>query len=175
MCMKIMRSFISYQTNEGLIYLEIIALESWNLLSWWRKHAGRKIVRGVARSRNTGGGLLLQHRPVEGVVVLVVERPEEDPVELAEVHVVRRLLEPQAAAVVEVHGELCGEALAQHLCILYSQKMKADLIVLPIMRRARLYLNRRRHLLLADLLILLLLGGRLQTLPWKRTPIDVHY
>ena len=132
-------------------------------------------MRGVTRSRDTCGGLLLQHRPVERVVVLVVERPEEDPVELAEVHVVRRLLEPQAAAVVEVHGELCGEALAQHLCILYSQKMKADLIVLPIMRRARLYLNRRRHLLLADLLILLLLGGRLQTLPWKRTPVNVHY
>jgi hypothetical protein len=56
---------------------------------------------------------------------------------------------------------------------LYSQKMKADLIVLPIMRRARLYLNRRRHLLLADLLILLLLSGRLQTLPWKRPPVDM--
>ena len=80
-------------------------------------------MRGVARSRNTCGGLLLQHRPVERVVVLVVERPEEDPVELAEVHVVRRLLEPQAAAVVEVHGELCGEALAQHLCILNSNHM----------------------------------------------------
>ena len=128
-------------------------------------------MRGVVRSRNTCGGLLLQHRPVERVVVLVVERPEEDPVELAEVHVVRRLLEPQAAAVVEVHGELCGEALAQHLGILYSRRMKADLIVLLIMMRARVYLNRRRHLLLADLLILLLLGGRLQTLPWKRTPV----
>ena len=80
-------------------------------------------MRGVVRSRNTSGGLLLQHRPVERVVVLVVERPEEDPVELAEVHVVRRLLEPQAAAVVEVHGELCGEALAQHLCILNSNHM----------------------------------------------------
>ena len=151
------------------IYLEITALESWNLLSWWRRHAGREIVRGVTRSRNTCGGLLLQHRPVERVVVLVVERPEEDPVELAEVHVVRRLLEPQAAAVVEVHGELCGEALAQHLYI------NSGLIVLLIMVRARLYLDRCRHLLLADLLILLLLGGRLQTLPWKRTPGNVHY
>ena len=131
-------------------------------------------MRGVARSRNTCGGLLLQHRPVERVVVLVVERPEEDPVELAEVHVVWRLLEPQAAAVVEVHGELCGEALAQHLYILYSQRMKADFIVLLIMMRARSYLNRRRHLLLADLLILLLLSGRLQTLPWKGTPEHVN-
>ena len=127
-CMKILRHFISYQMNEGLQYLETTALERWNLLSWWRWHAGRKIVRGVTRSRNTCSGFLLQHRPVERVVVLVVERPEEDPVELAEVHVVRRLFEPQAAAVVEVHGELCGEALAQHLYILYSQKMKANLV-----------------------------------------------
>ena len=130
---------------------------------------------GVTLSGHGGGSLLFQHGPVECVVVLGVERPEEDPVELAEVHVVRRLLEPQAAAVVEVHGELCGEALAQHLFIKASQRMNSDLIVLPIMRLARLYLNRRRHLLLADLLILLLLGGRLQTLPWKRTPVDVHY
>ena len=86
-------------------------------------------MRGVVRSRNTSGGLLLQHRPVERVVVLVVERPEEDPVELAEVHVVRRLLEPQAAAVVEVHGELCGEALAQHLRILNSNHRKAVVMV----------------------------------------------
>ena len=131
-------------------------------------------MRGVARSRNTCGGLLLQHRPVERVVVLVVERPEEDPVELAEVHVVRRLLEPQAAAVVEVHGELCGEALAQHLYILNSNHRK-EVSRISKLLRARLYLNRCRHLLLADLLILLLLGGRLQTLPWKRTPVDVHY
>ena len=156
------------------IYLEITALESWNLLSWWRRHAGREIVRGVTRSRNTCGGLLLQHRPVERVVVLVVERPEEDPVELAEVHVVRRLLEPQAAAVVEVHGELCGEALAQHLCILNSNHRRAVVVGFKLLR-ALLYLNRRRHLLLTDLLILLLLGGRLQTLPWKRTPGNVHY
>ena len=133
-------------------------------------------MRGVARPRNTCGGLLLQHRPVERVVVLVVERPEEDPVELAEVHVVRRLLEPQAAAVVEVHGELCGEALAQHLYILNSYDIDRKAVVrISKLLRAHLYLNRRRHLLLADLLILLLLGGRLQTLPWKRTPVHVHY
>ena len=129
-------------------------------------------MRGVTRSRNTCSGLLLQHRPVERVVVLVVERPEEDPVELAEVHVVRRLLEPQAAAIVEVHGELCGEALAQHLCILNSNHRKAIVMGFRLLR-ALLYLNRRRHLLLADLLILLFLGGRLQTLPWKRTPVDM--
>ena len=36
-------------------------------------------MRGVTRSRNTCGGLLLQHRPVERVVVLVVQCPEQDP------------------------------------------------------------------------------------------------
>ena len=71
-------------------------------------------MRGVTRSRDTCGGLLLQHRPVERVIVLVVERPEEDPVELAEVHVVRRLLEPQTSAVVQIHGELGGETLANN-------------------------------------------------------------
>ena len=72
-------------------------------------------MRGVARSRNTCGGLLLEHRPVEGVVVLVVEGPEEDSEELAQVHVVWCLFEAQPAAVVEVHGKLCWETLAQHL------------------------------------------------------------
>ena len=47
----------------------------------------------------------------------MVERPEEDPEELSEVHVVRRLLKAQPSAVVEVHCKLCGETLAQHLNI----------------------------------------------------------
>ena len=69
------------------------------------------------RLRNTCSGLLLEHRPVEGVVVLVVERPEEDSEELAQIHVVWRLFEAQPAAVVEIHGKLCWETLAQHLHI----------------------------------------------------------
>ena len=79
------------------------------LRRWW--HIRRKI----RWSRNTCSSLLLEHCPVEGVVVLVVECPEEDPEELAQVHVVRRLFEPQAAAVVEVHCKLSWETLAQHL------------------------------------------------------------
>ena len=38
-----------------------------------------------------------------------------EPEKLAQVHVVRRLLKAQAAAVVEIHCKLCWESLAQHL------------------------------------------------------------
>lgn len=41
----------------------------------------------------------------------MVEGAEEDAEELPEVHVVGRLVEAQAPAVVEVHGELGGVAL----------------------------------------------------------------
>ena len=58
---------------------------------------------------------LLQHGPVEGVVVLVVEGAEQDAEQLPQVHVVGALLEPEAAAVVEVHGEFGGEPFAQDL------------------------------------------------------------
>ena len=55
--------------------------------------------------------LLLQDGPVEDVVVLVVEGAEQDAEQLAQVHVVGRLLEAQAAAVVQVHGKLCRVTL----------------------------------------------------------------
>ena len=91
----------------------------------WRRHVGRK----VGWSRNTCGSFLLQHCPVECVVILVVQSAEQDPEarirdcknlkwepeKLAQVHVVRRLLKAQAAAVVEIHRKLCWESLAQHL------------------------------------------------------------
>lgn len=93
--------------------------------------------------------LLFQHRPVERVVILVVERAEQDAEQLTEVHVVGRLFETQPAAIVQVHRELGWETLAQHL-------------------------YRRRHLFLADLFVLLFLGSRLQTLPRQTTPIEVH-
>ena len=41
----------------------------------WRSHRSRGASHG-----STGRGLLLQHGPVEGVVVLVVQRAEKDPV-----------------------------------------------------------------------------------------------
>ena len=59
-----------------------------------------------------GVGLLLQHGPVEGVVVLVVQRAEQDAEQLPQVHVVRGLVETEATAVIEVHGKLRREALS---------------------------------------------------------------
>ena len=61
--------------------------------------------------RSAGARTLLQDGPVERVVELVVEGAEEDAEELTQVHVVGRFLEAQTAAVVQVHGELSGEAL----------------------------------------------------------------
>lgn len=57
------------------------------------------------------GDLLLEQRPVEGEVVLVIEGAEQDAEELPQVHVVRVLIEAQATGVVEVHGKLCWESL----------------------------------------------------------------
>lgn len=64
---------------------------------------------------------------------------EEVPEELAQVGVIWLVIKAQAAAVLEVGCELHWEAFAEHL-------------------------NRRGHLLLADLLVLLLLCERLQAL-----------
>ena len=102
-----------------------------------------------ARGGGNRGSLLLQHRPVEGVVVLVVEGAEEDSEELAQVHVVGAFLEPQPAAVVQVHGELGRVSFAEDL-------------------------DGRRHLLLADLLILLLLGRCFESLPRQSSTVEVH-
>ena len=76
--------------------------------------------------------VLFEDGPVEGVVVLVVQRAEKDAEQLSQIHIVGRLLETQAAAVVEIHGELARTAFAEHL-------------------------QGRGHLLLADPLVLLLL------------------
>lgn len=55
-----------------------------------RPHAGRSRV----------GRLLLQHGPVEHVVVLVVQCAEQNTEQLSEIHVIGRLLKPQPSAVV---------------------------------------------------------------------------
>jgi len=74
-----------------------------------RRSASHWTTAGRGRRR-----LLLEHRPVERVVVLVVEGAEQDAEQLAQVHVVGRLVKAQAAAVVQVHGELGREALRAH-------------------------------------------------------------
>lgn len=106
-------------------------------------------VRGTLHSGGGQSCLLLQHGPVERVVVLVVQRAEEDPEQLPQVHVVGSLLETKPPAVVQVHGEFGREPLAKNL-------------------------DRSGHLLLADLLILLFFSRGFEPLPRQRAAIEVH-
>jgi len=92
---------------------------------------------------------LPEHRPVKHVVVIVVQRAEKYSEELAQVHVVRGLVEAQPAAVVQIHDKLGRVTLAQDV-------------------------DRRRHLLLADTVIFLLLRRRLEALPRQRTAVEIH-
>ena len=80
---------------------------------------------------------------------LVVKGSEEDPEELPQVHVVGSFLEPEAPAVVEIHGELSRETFAENF-------------------------HGSRHLLLADLFVLLFLGGGLQALPRQTASVEIH-
>ena len=91
----------------------------------------------------------LEDGPVEEVVVLVPLPDEQVPEQLAQVVVVRLVLEAQGAADLEVGDEFGGEALAEDL-------------------------HGGGHLALADLLVLLLLGVRLQALPGQGAPQEVH-
>lgn len=43
---------------------------------------------GARDSRSGGGGFLLEHGPVKGVVILVVQRAEQDAEQLPQIHVV---------------------------------------------------------------------------------------
>lgn len=54
---------------------------------------------------------MLEHGPVESVIILMVERAEEDAEQLTQVHVVWGLIKAEPSAVVQVHGEFCWEAL----------------------------------------------------------------
>jgi hypothetical protein len=94
--------------------------------------------------------LVLVHSPVEDVVVLEALANEEITEDLAEVGVVRLVVEAERAGVVEVDGELVGEATAEDL-------------------------SGCGHLLLHDAVVLLLLGGRLQTLPRETATAEVKH
>lgn len=94
--------------------------------------------------------LVLVDGPVEDVVVLESFTNEEIAEDLAEVAVVGLVVEAERAGVVEVDGELVGEATAKDL-------------------------GGGGHLLLHDAVILLLLGGSLETLPRKGTAAEVEH
>jgi len=56
---------------------------------------------------------LSQHGPVEHVVIVVVQGAEEYSKQLPKIHVVWSFIEPEPAAIVEIHGKLGGVALAE--------------------------------------------------------------
>lgn len=87
--------------------------------------------------------------PVKDVVVEEALPMEEHPEDLSQVAEVGPRLKVQLPAVVEVRGELAGEAAAQ-------------------------LLDGRRQLLLRDALVLLALVGRLQALPGQCAQVEIH-
>lgn len=111
---------------------------------------------GVIRSRGRlglellGVLLVLVDGPIEDVVVLEALTDEEIAEDLAEVGVVGLVVEAEGTSVVQVDGELVGEAAAQDF-------------------------GGSGHLLLHDAVVLLLLGRRLQTLPGERATAEVEH
>ena len=101
-------------------------------------------------SNGLGVLLILVHGPVEHVIVLEAFTDEEITEDLAEVRVVRLVIEAERTGVVQVDGKLVGEATAEDL-------------------------GRSRHLLLHDAVVLLFLGGRLKTLPGEGTAAEVQH
>lgn len=106
-------------------------------------------VRVVHAGRVVGRLLGRLNRPVEDVVVLEALANEEVAEELAEVRVVGLVVEAKRTAVVEVDGELVGESTAEDV-------------------------GGSGHLLLHDAVVLLLLGGSLQSLPRELATEEVH-
>lgn len=94
--------------------------------------------------------LVLVDGPIEDVVVLERLADEQVPENLPQVGVVRLVIETQGAGVVEVNGKFIGQSSAENL-------------------------GRGCHLLLHDTVVLLLLGGRLQTLPRQRAATEVEH
>jgi hypothetical protein len=94
--------------------------------------------------------LVLVDSPVEHIVVLEAFTNEEITEDLAQVRVVRLVVKAEGAGVVQVDGELVGEATAKNL-------------------------GGSGHLLLHDAIVLLLLGGRLKTLPREGSTAEVQH
>jgi hypothetical protein len=108
----------------------------------------------LALTGSLGNGLgvllVLVDGPVEDVVVLEALTDEEVAEDLAEVRVVGLVVEAERTSVVQVDGKLVGEATAEDL-------------------------GGGRHLLLHDAVVLLLLGGRLKTLPGEGSTAEVQH
>ena len=88
--------------------------------------------------------------PVEDVVVLESLTHEQIPEDLAKIGIVGLVVEAQRASVVQIDGELVRKSTAEDL-------------------------GRSGHLLLHDAIILLLLRGGLQSLPWEGAAAEVEH
>jgi hypothetical protein len=112
------------------------------------------LVLGGLLTGSLGNGLsillVLVDSPIEDIVVLETLTNEEITEDLSKVGVVRLVIESERASIVEVDGELVGEAAAEDF-------------------------SWGGHLLLHDAVILLLLGSSLQALPRKGAPAEVEH
>lgn len=61
--------------------------------------------------RRRGRCLLLKHRPIECVVILMIQSSEQDTEQLSQVHIVWRFFKPQTSAVIQIHSEFGGITL----------------------------------------------------------------
>lgn len=74
--------------------------------------AGRLLTAGALASTALSS-FLFQHRPIESVVVLMVQRAKQDAEQLTQIHIIRRLVESQPAAIIQVHCEFGRESLKE--------------------------------------------------------------
>lgn len=132
-----LRSWLASGSGSGASTVLLILL----ILSWLD-----------AGSLGNGLGILLVlvDGPIEDVIVLETLTNEEIAEDLAEVRVVGLVIETKGTSVVEVDGELIGEATAKDL-------------------------GWSGHLLLHDTVVLLLLGSSLEPLPWEGSTAEVEH
>ena len=112
------------------------------------------LVLGWLLSCGLGNGLgillVFVDSPVEDIVILETLTNEEITEDLSKLRVVWLVIETEGTCVVEVDGELVGEASAENF-------------------------SWGSHLLLHDAVVLLLLGGSLQPLPRKGATAEVKH
>jgi hypothetical protein len=112
------------------------------------------LVLGWLLSCGLGNGLgillVLVDSPIEDIVILETLTNEEITEDLSKVRVIWLVIEAEGTSVVEVDGELVGEASAENF-------------------------SWGSHLLLHDAIVLLLLGGSLEALPRKGATAEVKH
>lgn len=105
---------------------------------------------GITGDGSGGSGVLLVlvDSPVKDIVVLEALANKEITEDLSEVRIVWLVVEAKGTGVVEIDGKLVGKVAAKDL-------------------------GGSGHLLLHDAIVLLLLGGRLEALPWEGATDEV--